>query len=1104
MGNIADKLQAIIQTKSEIRAAIQNKGVDVSDSDSFRSYVGKINNIPQFQQEDAVRFFDYNGDILYRYTFDEISTMTELPELPSHEELICQGWNWTLENIKQIVSEYGKCDVGAIYIPSDGKTRLYINISSRARMNVPLYFYQTVANGVTIDWGDGTITTMPGTGMVNPRHDYTITGEYIITLDVAEGCEMQLGNGTENYNIMGYNNDKAYSNILTKVVIGSRVVGLKSYCFYYGTSISTITIPNNLLTISSYALGYCRSLKHLNIPSSVTSLGSNSLRSCVNLNTISLPIEITTLDVNVFNHCNTLESVIIPNVTSIPNYAFSSCDNLSQVILGKNVITIGDYAFEYTKYLHKLDLCDKINTIGQYAFRGSSIKSLIIPEGVTTINQYTFNGASSLTKIILPSSLTKISTYAFSGCNSLLEIIIPNSVTTIETYAFNECESLTKVVLPNTLKTINSYVFHKCIGLVDIVIPDSVTSIGSYAFYNCSSLKQLNIPDSVTSIGSHALSYCQRIPEFNLPVLKAINERLFEYSNGAGIIDLSKFGQIPTYGPNSFANLASDCKILIPSHLYDNWKSTSGWSGVSSKIYNGFTISNISSYNINVNNVLFGNSTRAGGNFTCDAYGTNYYGEAEVRQFYTDIKNLYVGSNNTSETVSKEVSFEYAGETFTTTITQGPYIENAVLCTYNVTSITSNTQLFSSSFSNYSKYFSSMIIDGEEKTISNSYKFSTIGEHSVIFKIADGIEITNLYYMFGGCTALKTADLSELDMSLVTNTSTSGGTAYMFYNCSGLKSIVLPESVKYLGYYMFRGCTNVELLIVKAKTAPTVYGSYTFGYNNDWMGYNYKGTNVLYIPKESTGYDTGSWTSYVCNSSYCGFNKKSPYIEQECTNLTITANDVSAKSTSTTINWTAIVNCLDTVTEEIIELTFTGSTTSESFPQNTSETETVQREITFTYMDVTATTIITQNVWKNQHYTVDLNNQWRLSTSISNPNSSLYEGVYESNSNHHVQDGIAKMYIDIEGYSEFKFYIRSNGESSYDYVRVGTLDKDPSSSVYVSTKGKQNSGTTIGSYTLVTFNNIDEGAHRIIIDYRKDSSQDAGTDRGYVLIPIEQ
>jgi hypothetical protein len=33
-------------------------------------------------------------------------------------------------------------------------------------------------------------------------------------------------------------------------------------------------------------------------------------------------------------------------------------------------------------------------------------------------------------------------------------------------------------------------------------------------------------------------------------------------------------------------------------------------------------------------------------------------------------------------------------------------------------------------------------------------------------------------------------------------------------------------------------------------------------------------------------------------------------------------------------------------------------------------------------MDVTATTTITQDVWKNQHYTVDLNNQWRLLSGI--------------------------------------------------------------------------------------------------------------------------
>lgn len=93
MGNIADKLQSILQAKEDIKNALQNKGVIISSSDPFRSYAGKISNISQFEQENAVRFFDYNGDVLYRYTFDEISTLTELPALPVHTGLICQGWN---------------------------------------------------------------------------------------------------------------------------------------------------------------------------------------------------------------------------------------------------------------------------------------------------------------------------------------------------------------------------------------------------------------------------------------------------------------------------------------------------------------------------------------------------------------------------------------------------------------------------------------------------------------------------------------------------------------------------------------------------------------------------------------------------------------------------------------------------------------------------------------------------------------------------------------------------------------------------------------------------------------------------------------------------
>lgn len=1105
MRNIADKLALLIQTKSDIRNALQNKGIDITDSDSFRTYANKISNISQFKQESAVRFFDYNGDVLYRFSFNEISELTELPSLPIHNGLTCQGWNWTLDDIKQIVSEYGKCDVGAIYVTDDGKTRLYIKILGRGRMSVPLRFQQSVSNGVTIDWGDGTSETVSETGKVTPRHTYSDVGEYVITLDVAEGCTVQLGNGSESVSIIGFSGlDIAYSEMLTKIEIGRGVTGILEYCFYGCASLSTVNIPSGITSIPSRAFEYCKLLKHLNLPSGVTSLGTNCVQGCSEIQYISLPTSINTLGAYVFQNCNVLKSVIIPNVVNIPNYVFGSCDLLSTVILGKTLEKIGDYAFECTYSLQNLDIYNNVTSIGQYAFRLSGIRNLIIPEGVTTLSTYTFS-ESKLVNVSLPNTLTTIKSYAFNKCNSLKEVIIPDSVSTIETYVFNECESLSKVKLPSGLTTIPNYTFYKCNSLTELVIPETVQTIGNSAFYS-TRLKNINIPDSVTSIGNAAFSYCNYLPEITVPVLKIINAETFNYSNGAGFIDLTKFGSVPRYGSNSFANLASDCKVLVPNHLMDDWKKTSGWSGISSKITNGFTVSDIASYSISANNVVYGNTSYTSGDFSCNVSGINYFGEAELKNYSMAIRDLYVGMNKTSESISKEVVFEYAGENFPVTVTQGPYIENAIICTYNVTSTTSATTLLYSSFSNYSTYFSSMIIDGEEVTIAKTYKFSTTGEHSVLFKIAEGVEITNLYRMFYGCTALKTIDLSEFDMSLVTSTSTSSGTAEMFYGCSSLKTIILPESVKYLGRYMFRGCLNVESLTIKAITAPTVYSYYTWGYSSDYIGYNYRsyGSNNLYIPQGATDYDTGTWTSYLFSTNYCGFKKSSPYLKQECTNLTIMADDVEGRQTTTTINWTATVTCIDKTTDEIIELTFTGTEESESFPQNLSKTETVEREVSFSYMGITATDTITQGVWIDPGYTVDLNNQWVLSSSISNPDPSKYDGVYESNSNYHVSNGIAKMYIDIIGYEEFKFYIRSNGESSYDYVRVGNLDQEPSASTYVNTKSKQNSGTAISNYTLVTFSNIDCGSHRIIIDYIKDSSGNSGTDRGYVIIPIEQ
>ena len=136
---------------------------------------------------------------------------------------------------------------------------------------------------------------------------------------------------------------------------------------------------------------------------------------------------------------------------------------------------------------------------------------------------------------------------------------------------------------------------------------------------------------------------------------------------------------------------------------------------------------------------------------------------------------------------------------------------------------------------------------------------------------------------------------------------------------------------------------------------------------------------------------------------------------------------------------------------------------------------------------------------------------WVKSSTVSNPSSTLYDGVYESNS-YNKDNSEAIMYIDINGLTEFSFYIKGYSESDCDYVMVSQLDapitrstaSNNESLVKATTKDDSNKDSwTIDDYKKVTFENIDGKAHRITVIYKKDGADKTGKDRGYVLIPKE-
>ena len=275
----------------------------------------------------AVRLLDCDGTLLHSYSADDFLTLTDLPELPTREGLICQGWNWNIADAQSFVVKHRKLDIGATYITDDGKTRLYIKIAAEGRMTVPLYFSQTVANGVTIDWGDGSATqTLSDTGTVNTTHTYADIGEYTISLNPSSECTLGLGNSS--YCVMGSteNNGKVYCNMLQAVEIGKNVTSISNYAFRVCYSLASVVIPDSVTNIGSYAFSNCYSLASVVIPDSVTSIGSYAFSNCYSLASVVISQGVTLIGEYMFSYCYSLASVVIPDsVTSIGSSAFFNC-----------------------------------------------------------------------------------------------------------------------------------------------------------------------------------------------------------------------------------------------------------------------------------------------------------------------------------------------------------------------------------------------------------------------------------------------------------------------------------------------------------------------------------------------------------------------------------------------------------------------------------------------------------------------------------------------------------------------------------------------------------------------------------------------------------
>ena len=362
-----------------------------------------------------ITFYDYDGTIVTSWTLEELATKTALPDYPSHAGLICQGWNWSLADLK---TTNRKMNVGAMYITDDGKTRIYIRLEEGRTSPI----LGVCPNGtVTVDWGDGTTPdTLTGTSTTTvkwtPNHAYAAPGEYVIKLTV-DGTMGFYGEALFSkysailrYSSSGDDRNHVYQNSVQKIEVGNGVTSIGTYAFYGCYSLASTTIPDGVTNIGIGAFYGCYSLASTTIPDGVTSIGEYAFHDCYSLASIAIPNGVTSIGNGAFSPCYSLASIAIPNgVTSIGNGAFSPCYSLTSITIPNSVTSIGSSMF-YNCY---------------------SLASIAIPNGVTSIESRAFNNCYGVAFYDFTAHTTVptlANTNAFTGIPADCQIRVPASL----------------------------------------------------------------------------------------------------------------------------------------------------------------------------------------------------------------------------------------------------------------------------------------------------------------------------------------------------------------------------------------------------------------------------------------------------------------------------------------------------------------------------------------------------------------------------------------------------------------------------------------------------------------------------------------------------
>ena len=618
MSQLTDNLNLIVSIKSDIKSAIEAKGVSMTGV-SFGSFADKI------------------GEITTSFVTVPLSVSANGTYVPGQG---VDGFSQVVVDVPQSVEGYTEKQV------TEGDFGIVNLNNSASSVKFYAFYYdsylQTVDLPNCISIHDAAFNGCSQLSSVSIPNCNTI-GQYVF-----RECNALTSINMENCISIGqyalYNCNK-----LSELSLPN-CISIGQYVFGNCSSLTQVELPN-CESIGNYGFGYCSSLTMASFPA-ISYFGNNCFQGCRSLQELTLGTEtykIPTYQNRLFSDTSSFMSNgtiyvasdmysrwIVSSGWSSLSSLFVSVNQSGPVLSYDNGVVYGitkNIDSTYSSFLGiskpdivKLSLQNLVRFGGNpnnYFNSCTNLTTVSLPSCVELDN--TFNNCTSLSEVYLP-VCTKISGNAFRGCSSLTEISLP-ACANISGYVFVECSSLSEVYLP-VCTSVGNDVFGNCISLSEISLPSCVSlgkafwgcssltridlpvckyltnsavfenlpitsinlplceSITSWAFNNCRSLSDVSLP-ACNSIYNVAFQQCQSLRELNLPVCCYIDSSAF----WGCYLDKLTLGSTSVCVLNSrdafqYTKInAGTGSIYVPSSLVDAYKSATIWSTYSSQIF---------------------------------------------------------------------------------------------------------------------------------------------------------------------------------------------------------------------------------------------------------------------------------------------------------------------------------------------------------------------------------------------------------------------------------------------------------------------------------------------------------------------------------------